>query len=128
MTEEIKRYLEKAQKSLKVAQALLAKGYYEDSCSKSYYVMFYAAQALLKNNGIDVTKHSAVVAKFGEHFVKTGKIEPSYHRYIIDAKQKREIADYDVFLRIDRKTAEERFNWAKDFLAEIKKLIKNSLK
>jgi uncharacterized protein (UPF0332 family) len=75
MTEEVKRYLQKAQRSLRVAGELLAKAYFDDSCSKSYYVMFYAAQALLKNSGIDVVKHSAVVAKFGEHFVKTGKRE-----------------------------------------------------
>ncbi len=117
MTEEVKRYLEKAQKSLKVASALQAKGYYEDSCSKSYYVMFYATQALLKSSGIDVVKHSAVVAKLGEHFIKTGKIDSRFHRYIIDAKRKREIADYDVFLRIGRDTAEERVKWAKDFLS-----------
>jgi uncharacterized protein (UPF0332 family) len=86
--------------------------------------MFYAAQALLKNSGVDVIKHSAVVAKFGEHFVKTGKMDPLFHRYIIDAKQKREIADYDVFLGIDRKTAEERLEWARNFLSKIKELLK----
>jgi uncharacterized protein (UPF0332 family) len=87
--------------------------------------MFYAAQALLKNSGVDVIKHSAVVAKFGECFVKTGKIDPVFHRFIIDTKQKREIADYDVFLGINRKTAEERCEWAKDFLLKIKELLKN---
>ena len=126
MTEEVKRYLQKAQRSLRVAGELLAKGYFDDSCSKSYYVMFYAAQALLKNSGVDVVKHSAVVAKFGEHFVKTGNIDPLFHRYIIDAKQKREIADYDVFLGIDRKTAKERIEWAREFLSKIKGLLKNS--
>jgi uncharacterized protein (UPF0332 family) len=126
MTEEVKRYLQKAQRSLRVADELLAKGYFDDSCSKSYYVMFYAAQALLRNSCVDVIKHSAVVAKFGECFVKTGKIDPLFHRYIIDAKQKREIADYDVFLGIDRKTAEERFEWARDFLSKIKELLKNT--
>jgi uncharacterized protein (UPF0332 family) len=124
MTEEVKRYLQKAQRSLRVADELLAKGYSDDSCSKSYYVMFYAAQALLKNSGVDVIKHSAVVAKFGEYFVKTGKMDPLFHRYIIDAKQKREIADYDVFLGIDRKTAEERLEWARNFLSKIKELLK----
>ena len=124
MTEEVKRYLRKAQRSLRVADELLAKGYFDDSCSKSYYVMFYAAQALLKDKGIDVIKHSAVVAKFGEHFVKEGKIDPLFHRRIIDAKQKREIADYDVFLGINRKTAKERVEWARELLSKIKGLLK----
>jgi len=126
VTEEVKRYLQKAQRSLRVAEELLAKGYFDDSCSKSYYVMFYAAQALLKKSGVHVVKHSAVVAKFGEHFVKTGEIDPLFHRYMIDAKQKREIADYDVFLGIDRKTAKERIEWAREFLSKIKGRLKNS--
>ena len=121
MTEEAKKYIEKAEKSLRVAKELFEKGYFEDTCSKAYYVMFYSAQALLKNAGINVSKHSAVVAKFGQHFAKTGKIDPKYHRFLIDAKKKRETADYDVFSFIDRETAEERISWADEFLKRIKK-------
>lgn len=123
MNEESKRYLNKAQRSVKVSAELLAKGYYEDSCSKSYYATFYATQALLKENGINVVKHSAVVSKFGEQFVKTGKIDPRFHRHLIDAKQKREIADYDVFLSINHQTAVERLSGAKAFLREIKRYL-----
>lgn len=116
MTEEVKKYIEKAEKSLQAAKELFRKEYFEDACSKAYYVMFYAAQALLKSIGIDVSKHSAVVAKFGQHFAKTRRIDPKYHRFLIDAKKKRETADYDVFSLIDKEIAEERMAWAEDFL------------
>lgn len=124
MKEEVKRYIEKAERSLKVAKDLLEKRYYEDACSKAYYVMFYSAQALLKNLNINVTKHSAVIAKFGEKFIKTGIIEPKYHKYMIDAKKKREISDYDVFAVIDEDIACERVKWAEELLQIIKKLLK----
>jgi uncharacterized protein (UPF0332 family) len=120
MNEEVKKYIEKAEKSLKVAKELLEGGYFEDVCSKAYYVMFYSAQALLKNIGVEVSKHSAVVAKFGQHFAKTNKIDPKYHRFLIDAKKKRETADYDVFSFIDEETAKERISWADEFLKRIK--------
>jgi uncharacterized protein (UPF0332 family) len=123
VNEESKRYIRKAQRSLRASAELLARGYFEDSCSKSYYATFYAAQALLKESGINVVKHSAVISKFGEKFVKTGEIDSHFHRHIIDAKQQREIADYDVFLSINRKTAEDRLNGAKAFLKEIKRYI-----
>ena len=123
MNEESKRYLRKAQRSLSASAELLARGYFEDSCSRSYYATFYAAQALLKESGINVVKHSAVISKFGEQFVKTGEIDSHFHRHIIDAKQEREKADYDVFLSLDRKTAEERLSGAKAFLKEIKRFI-----
>ena len=57
---EVKRYLEKAEHALEVAQELLNAGYAPDAASKVYYAMFYAAQALLKSEGIHVVKHSAV--------------------------------------------------------------------
>lgn len=122
MKEEVEKYLEKAEASLGVARNLFDDEYYADACSKAYYVMYYSAQALLRNSDINVTKHSAVVAKFGERFAKTGKIDPKYHRYFIDAKKKREVADYDVFSIIDRNIAKEMIKWAEDFLSEIKKL------
>jgi uncharacterized protein (UPF0332 family) len=120
MTEEVKKHLEKAERSLEVARDLLTKEYFEDACSKAYYAMFYAAQALLKRHGIQMKKHSAVIAKFGEHFAKTGIIDPKYHRLLIEAREDRELADYDVFATIDQDTAEERVKAAKEFVEEVK--------
>ena len=58
--------------------------------------MFYATQALLKSEGIEVIKHSGVVSALGYHFAKTGKIDPKYHRMLINARNIREIIDYDI--------------------------------
>lgn len=71
-------------------------GYASDAASKIYYSMFYAAQALLKSEGIDVVKHSAVESAIGYHFAKTGRLDPKYHRMLIDARKIREIVDYDI--------------------------------
>lgn len=57
-----------------MAEDLLKDGHVPDAASKTYYAMYYAAQALLNADGIDVVKHSAVEAAFGYHFAKTGKI------------------------------------------------------
>jgi len=122
MKEEVEKYFEKAESSLWVARTLFDDSYFADACSKAYYVMYYAAQALLRNSNIKVKKHSAVVAKLGEHFAKAGKIDPKYHRYMIDAKKRREIADYDIFSSVDEETSKERISWAEEFLAEAKRL------
>ena len=60
MTEEVRKLLAKAEHSIEVAEELMKSGYPSDAASKIYYAMFHAAQALLKSEGIDVTKHSAV--------------------------------------------------------------------
>jgi uncharacterized protein (UPF0332 family) len=48
--------------------------YYDVSASRSYYAAFYAASALLLNEGIDTSKHSGVIALVHQHFVKSGKL------------------------------------------------------
>ena len=64
--EEITSNLERADTNLQVARELLAKEYYDVSASRSYYAAFYAAGALLLNEGIDMSKHSGVITcRFG---------------------------------------------------------------
>ena len=124
MTEEVKKLLEKAEHALEVAEELLKSGYPSDSASKIYYSMFYAAQALLKSEGIDVTKHSAVESSFGYYFAKPGRIDPKYHRMLIDARKIREMADYDIQEEIVEPVASLKIEEGKAFLAAIKSLIK----
>ena len=88
--------MEKAEHALEVAKELKKGGYIPDAASKAYYAMLYAAQALLKNEGIDVIKHSAVESAFGYYFAKPGRIDQKYHKMLINARKLREIADYDI--------------------------------
>lgn len=96
MTEEIRKLIEKAEHAIEVAEKLMDYGYPSDAASKIYYSMYYAAQALLKSEGIDVVKHSAVESALGYYFAKPGRLDPKYHRMLIDARKIREIADYDI--------------------------------
>ena len=57
--------------------------------------MFYIAEAFLVGENLSFSKHSAVISKFGELFARTGKIDPKFHRYLIDAEQIRLKGDYD---------------------------------
>ena len=123
MTIEVKALIQKSKHAIKVAQDLLVKGYPSDSASKSYYAMFYASQALLKSSKIDVIKHSAVESAIGFYFVKPGKIDPKYHRMLLDARKLREIADYDLQEEVVRPQAMVKIHEAKDFLKLIVKLI-----
>lgn len=87
----------KARSSFTAAQKLLEESLFAESISRSYYAMFYAAKALLLLDGIDVSKHSAVAAAFGREYVKTGKIDPRYHRMLLDGFEWRQKSDYDVY-------------------------------
>ena len=123
MKPEVHEYLKKADRALKVAENLLAAGFEAEAAARAYYAMFYAAQALLKENGIQRVKHSAVQAAFGQYLVKTGKIDVKFHRILIDARETREIADYTLGEEISAETASLRVKNAEDFVKVVKALI-----
>ena len=123
MTEEARKLIEKSEHSLEVTEELMSDGYPSDAASNIYYSMFYAAQALMKSEDINVVKHSAVEAAFGYYFVKTGRIEPKFHRMLIDARKIGEIADYDIQEEIVEPTASLKIEEGKAFLSAIKHLL-----
>jgi uncharacterized protein (UPF0332 family) len=123
MKEEVKKLLEKADHAIEVAEELTKLGYPSDAASKIYYAMFYAAQALLKSEGIDVTKHSAVESAIGYYFAKTNKIDSKYHKMLMDARKIREIADYDIQEEIVEPVAIIKIEEGRSFLKAMKKVI-----
>jgi len=123
MTEEVKRLLDRAERALDVAEELLDDNYPSDAASKVYYSMYYATQALLRAENIEVTKHSAVESALGYYFAKTGRIDPKYHRMLIDARKVREIADYDIDEEIVEPVASLKVEEGKAFVSAIKKLL-----
>ena len=119
MKEEVVKLIQKADHALEVAEELIKSGFHSDSASKIYYAMFYAAQALLKSEDIEVIKHSAVESAIGYHFAKPGRIEPRFHRMFINARKLREIADYDIQEEISESTASIMLDEGKEFLMVI---------
>jgi uncharacterized protein (UPF0332 family) len=63
---------------------MLLQGAYPDfAASRVYYAMFYIAQAFLEGEGLAFSKHSAVIAAFGQHFARTGKVPVEFHRFLL---------------------------------------------
>lgn len=123
MIDEVKRYLDKADHALIVAVDLMEKGHVPDAASKIYYAMFYASKALLSAEGIDVSKHSAVESAFGYYFAKPGRIDPMYHKMLMNARKIREIADYDIDDEIVEPVASLKIEEGQIFIAAIKQFL-----
>lgn len=96
MNEESLALLNKARRAVQAATILLREGDPDFAVSRAYYAMFYAAEALLRSQGLRFHKHGAVHGAFGEHFVKTGLIDQQFHRWLLDAFDQRIIGDYEV--------------------------------
>ena len=122
-SEDVRLYLERAKLDLRAAQANLDDGFYGVVVSRAYYAMFYAANALLATQGLTRSKHTAVHAAFGQHFVKTGLIEPQYLRRLVDAFDARSDADYDAAFVGDPARAEAAVASAKDFVARVEQFL-----
>lgn len=116
----VKDLLEKADRSLAAAERLLMEGFPDFAAGRSYYGMFYATEALLLSRDLSFSKHSAVITAFGQHFVKTGILPPSLHRYLLDAYDLRNLGDYGAVHAVDDSDARQALENAKAFCAAIR--------
>jgi uncharacterized protein (UPF0332 family) len=122
--DEAQRWLKRAHRSLKAAGTLVEQGLYEDAVSRAYYAMFYAVNALLIKDGLNVSgKHSAVLAAFGREYAKTGKVDPKFHQMLIQDFELRQKADYDVYWNAAENTARARTQDARDLIEVIQNLL-----
>ena len=119
-----KKYIENAEEKLEAAEYLLRGGFYNDAASRAYYSMFYSARALLSLKEIYPKAHKGVILKFGLEFVKKGFVEEVYGRALGHAKDRREVADYDIEKNIREEEAESIVEDAEKFLVRIKEAIK----
>lgn len=119
MSEEIKailkEYLNNAREKISSARILLEHKKYDDSVSRSYYAVFHCVQALLLSAGLKAESHSGARHLFGLHFIKTGKFDKKYARYLKNLKDDRENGDYGIFSLIEEKEARDSISEAEEF-------------
>ena len=123
MKAQTRAYLDKANENIKAGLDLIRDGHYEIAASRAYYAMFYAAEALLTEEGHEFSSHGAVHGAFGKQFTKTGRLDAKFHRYLIDAYRERQAADYDAPAEVGLEEAQTLLDQAKEFLAAAKSLL-----
>jgi len=125
---EVKSLIRKAKRYLKSADLLLKDGDYESSVSRTYYAMFYSAQAILLTENLSFSSHKGVISTFGEHFVKTGVLPKEMGRELNRAFEKRQIGDYDYFHHINSGQAKTDLRNAEEIIKAIKKYLSDVFK
>jgi uncharacterized protein (UPF0332 family) len=123
MKPELGSLLRKARESLEAARLLKGAGYGNIAVSRSYYAMFHAAEALLLEQGLAFSSHSAVIAAFGKQFARKRVLDPKLHRRLIDAQDLRNLADYGIGPSLTADQVQEVLAWAAEFLAEAERLL-----
>ena len=116
MNADIRSLVEKAKQSLDGADLLLDQGYPDFAVSRSYYAMFYVAEALLASMGQSFSSHAAVQAAYGREFAKTNRLDVKFHRWLIDAQDFRNMGDYGIGVCVTPEQAEQVCGWAREFI------------
>lgn len=128
MTKETEAFLRKAQRTLDGSNLLLSQGFPEQAAGEAYYVMFYAAKAMLLEAGQKATKHKHVAREFQDLFVASGRVEAKYQRFLEQGFKTRHFAVYETDLAygISTEAAKVTVAQAADFVDMAKRFLKGA--
>ncbi len=124
LAEQLKRMMEKSQRTLKAAKDLLEHNDFESASSRAYYSVFYILEALLLTKNLSFSKHSAVISAFSKHFVKEGVFPADFAKKIKTLRKDREISDYDYIVSINEEKAKEDIDNAEEIIKKIEIYLK----
>ena len=116
---ETEALIKKAQRYLKSAEILLQDGDQESSVSRTYYAMFYTAEAVLLTKKLSFSSHKGVISAFGEHFVKNNIFPKEMGRELNRAFGKRQIGDYEYTFVISHDEAKQMLQSGREFVNTI---------
>jgi uncharacterized protein (UPF0332 family) len=123
MKEVTQKLLRKAERAVHAAEVLLREGDADFAAGRAYYGLFYTAEALLHEKGLRSRKHSGVHAMFGEHFAKSGQLDPKFHRWLLDAFDKRTVGDYGIESVVTSEEVAQMIAQAREFLLEARRYL-----
>lgn len=78
MKDTTHQLFDRAADAIEASDILLTNDKVDIAAGRAYYAMFYTAEALLNEKGIQFGKHGNVIAAYGQHFAKTKELDPSF--------------------------------------------------
>jgi len=119
----IRYWWTKGQESLRAARRDLAAGDCALAINRAYYALFYAASALLLQEGRTFKRHAGVRAAFNREVIKAGRLGSEhgelYNRLFDDRLE----GDYAAFAEFDEAYVRDQLRGCKAFLRDICPLL-----
>ena len=115
--------LERAKETIEEVLTHIENKYWNTAINRMYYACFYAVSALLAKERIIASSHSGVRQKFGEYFVKTGKIDRDLAKHFSELFEKRQKGDYNDFFDYDEETVLQLYPNSLKLIEQIEKLL-----
>jgi uncharacterized protein (UPF0332 family) len=114
---------DKAVDDLNASSINLKNGQYKTSLNRAYYAVFHAMRAVHALDKFDSSKHSAIVAKFRQNYIKAGVFDNKCSEIISLLIRYREQADYDDFFIATQEDAAKQFEIAQFFIEQIRQYL-----
>ncbi|MCB1178849.1 MAG: HEPN domain-containing protein [Leptospiraceae bacterium] len=124
--EQILARLSQAKETLNDSFILVEQGSFRSSINRSYYAMFYSAQALLYLTESKKSKHTGVIEVFDKYFVKEGVFPKHLSKKLHNAFDVRNFTDYHDMANIDEKKTKDILADANEFVIAIEKYFIDS--
>jgi len=115
--------LEKAHKTLEEIPIHIEHELWNTAVNRLYYACFFAVNALLISQQIEIKTHAGALRMLSLHFTKTQKLSIELNRFYADLFENRQSGDYADFTNFDREMVEELYKQAIVFIDTIEKLI-----
>ncbi len=121
-----KHRLTTAFNTLEAARLLANNGYWNSGINRLYYAAFYAVNALLVFNEIDIKSHTAVKSNFSLHFIKTGVFRKDYGRLFSQLYDWRQKSDYDSMVEFEKEEVEPLIEIVNEFIDALSRYIESN--
>lgn len=108
-----------AKECLREAELLLDADEYKGATNRAYYAAFHSLRAVLILDELDSKKHSGIIAKFGEKYLKTEIFDKQISEYITSLFRIRTASDYDDFYIVSKEEAKSQFEKAKMIMRKV---------
>ena len=115
--------LEKAEAVLKTAKRLLDDEDYASANNRAYYSIFHAMRAVIALDREDYKKHSAVIARFSEKYLKTDVLPREFGKLVSNASRIRNRSDYQDFYICSIDDTRALVTGAEKFLESVKNYL-----
>jgi len=124
--EYVKYRIESARKTFQAAKVLSDNGFWNSAVNRLYYAVFYAVNALLVLNEIQTKSHSSTKSQFALHFVKSGRFDKKYGRFLSELFDWRQKGDYENIFDYNSDLVEQLFEPTLEMIELIEKEINNT--
>jgi len=125
MNDYTRKLFDKAIDTIEGAELLLEHDKTDLAAGRAYYALFYVAEALLNEKGLQFSKHGDVIGAYGKEFSKTKLLDPKFHRWLIKGFDTRLIGDYHVDTHIEQDVVADMINRAREFLEAAQNYLKD---